>query len=319
MSSTRSRALEKIALGEEEQARAEATRKRKARTIVVMGTVAGLLIAGLAFVGYNVYDIYASTRAKTEYESTYDAYLASVSQLDESLVSVSNTLNECRDSVADQKVCEDLEHLNAQGLELSNLRLEKSDIHAKTTREIRKEIKVIKEKQDVVEQAREALLAALGPVAQSQIDKIKVSINEAIEEAERIISQAQKIVDDTKDEVQNPATRDGALEAIQALRSQIEGVKAVTGTDTAAYVAALNSLNQATETVRTKANEVVYSHQLWEEERLRAEAEASASAEAEASAKAAEEEQRKAEEEKRKAEEKKEKGDKEKGDKRDKK
>lgn len=304
MASTRSQALEEIALGEDRQARAEAARKRKARTIIVMGTVAGLLIAGLAFVGYNVYDIYSSARAKTEYESTYDAYLTSVGQLDDSLVSVSNTLNECRDSVADQKVCADLEQLSARGLELSNLRLEKSDIHAKTTREIRQEINLIKEKQTGVEEAREALLTALGPVAQSQIDKIKVSINKAIEEAERIIAQAQKIVDDTKDEVQNPATRDSALEAIQALRSQIDGVKAVTGTDTAAYMAALNSLNQATETLRTKANEVVYSHQLWEEERLRAEAEASASAEAEASAKAEaeKEEKRKAKEEKEKRE-----------------
>lgn len=304
MASTRSQALEEIALGEDRQARAEAARKRKARTVIVMGTVAGLLIAGLAFVGYNVYDIYSSARAKTEYESTYDAYLTSVGQLDDSLVSVSNTLNECRDSVADQKVCADLEQLSARGLELSNLRLEKSDIHAKTTREIRQEINLIKEKQTGVEEAREALLTALGPVAQSQIDKIKVSINKAIEEAERIIAQAQKIVDDTKDEVQNPATRDSALEAIQALRSQIDGVKAVTGTDTAAYMAALNSLNQATETLRTKANEVVYSHQLWEEERLRAEAEASASAEAEASAKAEaeKEEKRKAKEEKEKRE-----------------
>lgn len=301
MSSTRSRALEEIVLGEDGQTRVKTARKRKVRTIAIMGLIAGFLIAAVSFVGYNVYDVYSSSRAKTDYEAAYDAYLTSVSQLDESLMSISNTLDECRDSVADENVCVDLENLNAQGLELSNLRLEKSDIHAKTTREIRKEISLLEEKQSAVEEVREALLSALGPVAQSQIDKIKVSINAAITEAERVIAQAQKIVDETGESVKDPATRDRALEAIQALRSQIDGVKAVSGTDTAAYVAALNYLNQATENVRARANEVVYSHQQWEQERLQAEAEASASAEAEASAKAAEEEaKRKAEEEKRK-------------------
>lgn len=302
MSSTRSRALEKITLGEDGQTRAESIRQRKVRTVTVMGTIAGLLIASLAFVGYNIYDVYSSARAKTEYESAYKAYVTSVGQLDDSLVSVSDTLNRCRESVADQRVCEDLERMNAQGLELSNLRLEKSDIHTKTTREIRKEISLIKDKQGVVEETREALLAALAPVAQSQIDRIKVSINTAISEAERAIGQAQKIVDDAKDELQNPATRDTALESIRVLRAQIDGVKAVTGTDTAAYVAALNSLNQATEDVRTKANAVAYSHQQWEQERLEAEAEASASAEAEAAAKA---EAEKAEKEAREREDKK--------------
>lgn len=280
MSDTRSRALDEVVGGHSEKTRDEVIRQRKVRTVLVMAVVVAMFIAGLAFVSYNVYDIYASSRAKSDYESTYDAYVASVNQLDESLVSVSYTVSECRNSVADEKVCDELERLNAQALELSNLRLPKSDIHDKTTAEIREEIRRVEDKRNTVTQVREALLSALEPVAQSQVDKVKVSLNEAIKEAEGVIAQAQKIVDQTRDEVTDPAVHEEALEAIEAVRAQIDGVNAVTGTDTATYVAALNSLKQATETLRVKANAVVYSHQQWEQERLEAEAQASAEAEA---------------------------------------
>lgn len=281
MTSTRSLALEEVAGGEDRQTRAKAVRARKARTLIVMGAIAGLLISGLAFVAYNIHDAYSSSNIKSEYESAYDAYVTSVSQLDESIVSISTTLNECRSSVADEQVCADLEQLNGKALELSNQRLDKQDIHDKTTREIRQEIGLLQDEQTIVDETREALLAALEPVAKSQIDKIKVSLNEAIANAEGVIAQAQKIVDSTKDEVKDPATRDVVLDAIQKVRAQIESVGAVTGTDTAPYTAALNLLNQAVEDLRGKANAVVYSHDLWEKERREAEAEASASAEAE--------------------------------------
>lgn len=290
MSSTRSPALEEVAGGQDRKARAKATSARKARTLIIIGGVIGLLVSGVGFVGYNIYDIYASSNIKNEYETAYDAYLTSVSQLDDSLISVSGTLDECRGSVADKNVCVDLESLNGKALELSNQRLDKEDIHNKTTREIRQEINRVRDAQRVIDETREALLAALGPVAQSQVDKIKVSLNEAIKVAESVIAQAQKIIDDTRDEVQDPATQDKAREAIQAVRAQIESVNAVTGTDTAAYVAALNTLNQAIEDLRAKANAVVYSHELWDQERR--EAESKASAEAEASAREQEEQER---------------------------
>lgn len=281
MSSTLSLALEEVAGGQDRQTRAKDVRARKARTSAIVVGIVGVLIVGLAFVIYNVYDAYSSSNIKSEYETAYDAYLTSVSQLDESLVSISGTVSECRGSVADVHVCEDLERLNGQALELSNQRLEKKDVHDKTASEIRKEISLLHDEQSVIDETREALLAALEPVAKSQIDKIKVSLNEAITNAEGVIAQAQGIVDSARDEVKDPATRDAVLEAIQTVRAQIESVRSVTGTDTAVYVGALNALNQATEDLSAKANAVVRSHELWEQERREAEAKASASAEAE--------------------------------------
>lgn len=266
MASTRGLSIEEIAVSEDRQIRAEAIRRRKARTVMVMGAVFALLIAGVAFVGYNINDMRSSSGVKSAYESAYTSYLASIEQLDESLISVSGVLVECRNSVEDVSVCANLERLNAQGLELSNVRVYKIDIHAKRNSEIKKEIKVLREKQSLVDQTRQALLEALAPIAQSQVDKVKASLDSAVTDAENTIAQAQKIMNEVGEEVQDPAVHGQAQAAVEALRAQLEGVKAVSGTDTAAYIAALNSLKQATEALRTATNTVSYSHQLWEQE-----------------------------------------------------
>lgn len=312
--STQSPAIEQIVSGDDGAALAAARRKRKRRTVGVMGFVAALLIGGLAFVGYNVYDIHAGSRAKVEYDEAYTAYLASVSQLDESLKSVSDTINICRGSVADIAVCENLERQNASGLELSNSKVDKADIHNKTTDEIRAQTRSLREAQAVIDQARDALLAALDPVAQSQVDKVKMELDAAIEAAEKAISEAQKVVDENKDQVQDERVRQSAIEAIKAVRTQIDGARAVTGTGTAAYTAAMQSLNQAVEDLATKVQAVEYSHAVWEQEKREAEARASASASA-----AAEEERLKQEEaERERQEEQKKKDDKDSKDKADK-
>ena len=258
--------LERIELNKEGQTREEVMRKRQKRTTVTMSVVAALLIFGLVFVGVNLHDQRSSGKVTAEYEAAYDAYLASVDKLDESLVSVAGTINSCRDSVADQTVCEELERLNAQGLELSNSRLRKSDIYTRTNSELRDDITELQEKQGAIDQLRETLLAALEPIAQSQVDKIKLSIDTAVVDAERVLGQAQKIVDGVHGDVVDVETIDNARAAIAALRSQIEGAKAVKGTDTAAYTAALDSLKETTEAVRSAANAVIYSHQQWVQE-----------------------------------------------------
>lgn len=278
--STQSLAIEQIISDDDRAAIVAAQRSRKIRTIGVMGVVFALLVAGVAFVAYNIYDIHTASRARVEYEEAYEAYLASVTQLDESLQGVSNTINACRGSVADQGVCENLERQNASGIELSNTKAVKEDIHAKTTDEIRAATQRLREAQSVVDQVREALTAALDPVAQSQVDKVKLELDAAVAEAEKAIAEAQRIVDENKDKVHDESVRQAAIEAIKAVRTQIDGARAVAGADTAAYTAATQSLNQAVEQLKSKTEDVLYSHDVWEQEKREAEARASESARA---------------------------------------
>ncbi len=288
--SSQSLAIEQIIAGDDRAALEAARRSRKIRTIGVMVFVTALLLAGMAFVGYNVWDVRAAASAKVDYEEAYEGYLASVSALDESLGGVSEKVEECRGSVADQSVCDNLERVNAQGLELSNTKLEKADIHDKTTDEIRGETRRVVEARSIIEQARETLLAALDPVSLSQVDKVQTELDEAVEAAEKAIAEAQKVVDENKDEVSDERIRQAAIEAIKAVRTQVDGANAVSGGDTVAYVAATQSLDEAVTALNAKVEEVKYSHEVWEREKREAEARESASARAAEEARRAEEE-----------------------------
>ena len=262
--------------------RTDLVRRLKVRTVIVMAVVISLLFAGISFVSYNLYQVHAASTAKEEYGKIYKAYSEKIDELDEALESIVGTLVECRESVADQSVCDTLEKVNAQGLELSNLKRPKVEIYNKKTSEIRAESKQLIVLTEDIETARSNITVALEPVARSQIDKVRLEVNAAIENAEKNLAQSQTIVDTYKNQVKDPNVITRASEAIAAVRNQIDGTKAVQGADTAAYHAAIVSLNDALDVLAARTREVQYSHSVWLREK--AEAEARASAEASASA-----------------------------------
>lgn len=254
-------------LGSAREARLQAIKRRKKRTVVVFSFVFALLFVAFVFVIYTLVDVYGASSMKKNYDKEYLAYESSLEQLDATLVSVATTITDCRPAVQDQKVCDTLDAAVVAGLHVSNEKMQKEDVHAVSSSGISQAITRVKTARMQVDNANEAVKNAIDPVSISKVDKVKIALQKSISTAEEQIVNAQKIVDETVGEVIDDRTRSAAQEAIGKVNAQIDGAKAVTGDDTAVYTAAAKSIDNAVANLAHAISEVQYSHTLWEREK----------------------------------------------------